>query len=169
MVKAQLEVAAKHGAHVVPETVVKVQPGEHGVRIVTDSGRILIATRVLLCTDAYTNTLLSPCDSVALTTNLVSVVLAEVDMEEAEKLKEMPSIIWRLHSHPFFHSVYACPPVRYPDGRMFVKIGGTEWEPYCKSSPEDFVEWFHSIEGRPIETNALHDSPAFAGDFVQEL
>lgn len=158
MVKAQLAVAAKHGAHVVTETVVKVQPGENGVSIVTDSGLVLTATKVLLCTDAYTNTLLSSCDSVALTTNLVSVLLAEVDMEEVEKLKEMPSIIWRLDNHPFFHSIYACPPVRYPDGRMFIKIGGTEWEPYSKSSPEDFVEWFHNTEGRPIETNALHET-----------
>lgn len=157
MVNAQLEIAAKHGAHVVTETVVKVQSRENSVRILTDSGRVLVAAKVLLCTDAYTNMLLPERESVALATNLVSVLLAEVDLEEVERLKDMPSIIWRLHSHPFFHSIYACPPVRYPDGRMYVKIGGTEWKPYCKSSPEDFVEWFHSTEGRPVETNALRE------------
>lgn len=155
MVKAQLEIARKHGANLVMETAVKIEGTENGVRIFTDSGRVLVATKVLLCADAYTNLLLR--DSLAFTTNLVSVLLAEVETEDAEKLKDMPSIIWRLHSHPFFHSIYACPPVLYPDGHMYVKIGGTDWKPYCKSSPEDFVEWFHSTEGRPTETEALRE------------
>lgn len=155
MVKAQLELAAEHGAHVLTETVVKIEARENGVIIVTNCGRVLVATKVLLCADAYTNVLLR--DSLAFTTNLVSVLLAEVDMEEAEKVKDMPSIIWRLHSHPFFHSIYACPPVLYPDGKMYIKIGGTEWKPYSKSSPEDFVQWFHSTEGRPTETKSLHE------------
>lgn len=157
MVRAQLAVAAKHGAEIVPETAVKVEASEDGVSIVTDTGRILVASKVLLCSDAYTNLLLPQRDALALTTYLVSVLLAEVDMAEAEKLKGMPSFIWRLDSHPYFHSVYACPPVLYPDGKAYIKIGGTEWKPFSKSSPEDFVEWFHSDEGRPVETKYLRE------------
>ncbi|KAG0563255.1 hypothetical protein KC19_8G016200 [Ceratodon purpureus] len=157
MVRAQLEVAAKHGAEIVAETAVKVEAGEGGVRIVTDTGRVFEAAKVLLCTDAYTNLLLPEQDALALTTYLVSVLLAEVDVDEAEKLKGMPSIIWRLRSHPYFHSIYACPPVLYPDGKTCVKIGGTEWKPYSRSSASDFLEWFHSDEGRPVETKFLQE------------
>lgn len=158
MVKAQLQVAGKHGAEIVPETAVKIEPTEDGfVSILTDTGRILFATKVLLCTDAYTNLLLGPERApLALTTYLVSVLLAEVDTADAAKLNDMPSIIWRLSNHPYFHSVYACPPVLYPDGKTYLKIGGTEWKPHSKSSPEDFVEWFHS-NGRPVETKSLQE------------
>ena len=156
MVKAQLEVAAKHGAEIVLETVVSIEASENGVTIVTDTGRVFFATKVLLCTDAYTNLLLPKEHALALTTYTVSVLLAEVDMEEAEKLKGMPSIIWRLQSHPYFHSIYACPPVLYPDDKKYIKIGGTEWKPYSQSSPEDFAKWFHS-DGRPIETKSLQE------------
>lgn len=123
LVQAQLEVAAKHDALIVTETAVSIEPTESGVIITTDSGRLLRAKKVLICADAYSNSLL-PNRELALTTHLVSVLLGEVDTEEAEKLKSMPSIIWRLHNHPYFHSIYASPPVSYPDGKRYIKIGG---------------------------------------------
>ena len=153
MVKAQLECAGRHGAHIVPETAVEIEATDDGVVVTTDGGRVISASKVLLCTDAYTNLLL-PGKELSLQTFLVSVVLAEVGKEEMENLTGMPSIIWLLDNHPVFHSVYACPPVLYPDGKQYIKIGGSEWKPHATSKPEDIVQWFHG-DGRPEETESL--------------
>lgn len=157
MIRAQLAVAAKHGACIVPESVVAIDMTADGVNITTDAGKVLSASKVLICADAYTNLLL-PGQDLVLHTYLVSVLLAEIGDEEEMTLQGMPSIIWRLESHPYLHSVYLCPPIRYPDGKLYIKIGGTEWEPVLASSTKEITDWFHDENGRQVETDALHDT-----------
>lgn len=153
LVRAQLHIAAKHGARIIPETVVGIQTSDGVVRVTTDAGKVVLASKVLMCAGAYTNRLI-PGHELVFQAKLVSILLAEVGESDAEKLKSMPSIIWRLEFDPFFHNVYACPPLPYPDGKLYLKIGGEGWEPYVKSAPEDVVEWFHG-NGRDIEIATL--------------
>jgi sarcosine oxidase len=77
-----------------------------------------------------------------------------VDRAEAERLAAMPSIIYRLDGDPTLVSIYALPPILYPDGYTYVKIGGTLCESVYRSSHAEFVEWFHG-EGNPVETDAV--------------
>lgn len=55
MVKAQLERAGKHGAHIILEMAVEIEAINDDVVVTTDGGKVISAMKVLLCTIAYTN------------------------------------------------------------------------------------------------------------------
>ncbi|BBN02543.1 hypothetical protein MPTK1_2g16140 [Marchantia polymorpha subsp. ruderalis] len=149
MVRAQLVVAAKQGASIVRETVVDLECSTSGVKIRTDGGKCFLATRVLIAADIYTKWLV-PGRGLALKTVSELVVLAEVGSDEEKRLQSMPSLIWRLNGEEPLHSVYACPPVKYPDGKTYLKIGGTwlqgssGYRDAVLSSKEEISHWFHS-------------------------
>ncbi|CAM6103665.1 unnamed protein product [Calypogeia fissa] len=153
MVQAQLTLAAKQGVLLVRETVVSLERTPNGVRIVTDSGRTLVATRVLISADVYTKFLVKKPKLVTRTVP-ESILLAEVGPEEERRLQGMPSLIWRLKEHKQLHSVYACPPIRYPNGKTYVKIGGSYHQEPTLSTHEEIVEWFHS-DGHEGEVEIL--------------
>ncbi|MEM7472716.1 MAG: FAD-dependent oxidoreductase [Pseudomonadota bacterium] len=48
-----------------------------------------------------------------------TVALFEIDDAEAERLARMPSLVWQAPEDP-----YLLPPIRYPDGKIYVKLGG---------------------------------------------
>lgn len=51
-----------------------------------------------------------------------TVALFELDQDEAHRLRDMPSVIYYLHTSS--NDVYILPPVMYPDGKTYIKIGG---------------------------------------------
>ncbi|KAL3696672.1 hypothetical protein R1sor_010748 [Riccia sorocarpa] len=148
MIQAQLLVAEKQGASVLRETVVELECCSVGVKIRTDGGKSLLAKRVLISADIYSKWLV-PGRELALKTFGEIVLLAELGPEEEQRLKNMPSLIWRLKGQGALHSVYACPPVRYPDGKTYLKIGGTWLQDHPDSrnsllpKKEDIIRWFH--------------------------
>ena len=66
----------------------------------------------------------------------------------------MPSIIYRLDDDPVLFSIYSLPPVRYPDGKTYYKIGGQLLAPEHLYGREELIEWFHGEGGR-AEVEAL--------------
>ena len=71
----------------------------------------------------------------------------------------MPSFIWRIPDNPVLSWAYGCPPTVYPDGRMILKLGGTERAPTDLSGREmDLLSWFRRNEDGPVcnvESEAL--------------
>jgi sarcosine oxidase len=152
LVAAQLTAAERQGATVIRATVTRLAKQNGVVELATDQGESVRAAKVLVAAGAYTNQLLPrPLD---LRARAVSILLAEVDEAEAARLAAMPSIIYRLDGDPTLFSIYALPPIRYPDGRTYVKIGGALFEPIHRSSHAEWVEWFHG-PGNPVETGAV--------------
>jgi sarcosine oxidase len=71
-------------------------------------------------------------------------------------LQGMPSIIYRLVDNPRLFSIYAVPPVLYPDGHIYVKIGGTLFHPNVRATQQELIEWFHT-DGQSVETDAVRE------------
>lgn len=154
LIAAQLQMASTEGATLVQETVTGVEQDGASVRLTTDAGSSFSAERVLLATGAFTNLLLPQPQE--LHPRLVSVLLAELDDDELQRLKGIPSIIYRLENDPVLYSVYTLPPVRYPDGKTYFKIGGQLHEPIHRYYREQLVNWFHG-DGNKDEIEALQE------------
>ena len=154
LVQAQLTVAAQQGAAIVRETVTRITKRKDGIELTTDAGTHYQARKVLIAAGGYTNHLLER--KLDLRPKAVTVLLAELDEAEVKRLHKMTTLIWRLADHPLLASIYAAPPIRYPDGKIYLKIGGTLKTPVYLHTPEEFRAWFHSA-GNPDETNALRD------------
>lgn len=118
LVEAQCAAAARHGARVVRDLVVAVEQHDAGVTIVTDRQHIK-ADQVLIAAGGFTNMLVFP--TLPLRIFARTVAYFEVDAEEVGRLAAMPTLIVRT---PDGQDPYLLPPIRYPDGRIYLKLGG---------------------------------------------
>jgi sarcosine oxidase len=152
-VQAQTTVAAQQGATIIRDTVHTVRQVNGGVEVSTAEGHTYRGTRVLVAAGGFSNTkqlLPSPLD---LTVYARTIVLAELDQAQVERLQGMPSIIYRPEAEA--ERCYILPPIRYPDGKYYVKIGGGQLS-RALHSLEELVAWFRS-PGDAQEARQLTD------------
>lgn len=155
LVAAQLAVA-KRRAEVITEEVQRIVVQANHVDLVTVLGETYQAKKVLIAAGAYTNTLLAK--PLSFTVKPRSIILAEVEGEELERLKAMPSIIfYEGLETPELSGVYGLPPIKYPDGKVYVKLGGRMTDLRPLSSKTELLDWFHS-EGSKREVELLTDT-----------
>lgn len=118
MVRAQIMLAQKAGARLVPDIVRGLDETAQGVVIHTDQAPIQ-SHQVLVAAGGFSNMVLP--EPLPLTVYARTILLAEVDTAEAARLADMPSLIWL---EPDGHDPYLLPPIRYPDGKTYLKMGG---------------------------------------------
>ena len=124
MIDAQHRVAQTRGAELIRSEARSVAREGTSFRVRIDDGSELTAERVIIATGSYGNE--CTVQPLAVSIRSEAVMLCEVDSATAASLV-MPSLIW-LIDHPELIDVYVVPPVLYPDGRWYLKIGG-EWSP----------------------------------------
>lgn len=122
LVRAQIAVAASQGAEVVSDVVVRVEQAPDGVRVTTRGGQSFAGARVLMACGAFANSYELLPRPLALRIKSETVIFAEVDAAEAERLAGMPTVGYGLDSDEL-DGIYLVPPLPYPDGRRYIKIG----------------------------------------------
>jgi sarcosine oxidase len=139
MVRAQTEVARQQGALIIADEATSVRATADGVEIDTGRGGTLRAERVLVAIGAFTNACgLLPID-LKLRVFGRTVVLAHIDDGLLAELGGMPAVI------DAESGAYILPPIRYPDGCHYLKIGiGSTADPELRSLP-DLIAWFKSV------------------------
>ena len=138
LVKAQTAIAEKQGAHIVRAAATSISVDGASVSVTTDDGQTLEAERVLVATGGYTAACKLLPRPLAITVYGRTVLLIKITDMAAEVLSNMPTIIDR------YAGSYILPPIRYPDGNLYLKLGiGTEADPKMKTR-EDLTNWFRS-------------------------
>jgi sarcosine oxidase len=152
LVEAQSLLAEKAGARVIRQTAVSVRE-EVGLAIVTtDDGAVFTAERVLIAAGGFSineNLLPRPVD---LKVYARTVAFFEIPDEDLAAYSGMPSLIHQ-PADPIDH-IYLLPPVRYPDGKTYLKIGGDPDDLQLKTEPE-IRAWFRR-GGRLTTRDHLH-------------
>lgn len=140
-VRAQTAVAAQQGATIICDTVHTVRQVNGGVEVSTEAGHTYHGARVLVAAGGFSNTKQLLPSSLDLTVYARTIVLAELNPTQIERLQGMPSIISRPEAEA--ERCYILPPIRYPDGKYYVKIGGGPLRRALHSLAE-LVAWFRS-------------------------
>lgn len=152
LVEAQSLLAEKAGARVIRQTAVSVRE-EGGLAIVTtDDGAVYSAERVLIAAGGFSineNLLPRPVD---LKVYARTVAFFEIPDEDLSAYSGMPSLIHQ-PADPTDH-IYLLPPVRYPDGKTYLKIGGDPDDLQLETEPE-IRAWFRR-GGRLTTRDHLH-------------
>lgn len=141
LVQAQAYLAARHGAAIIPETVSAIREEEGGVSVCTDEGQVYRAEKVIVAAGGFTinrNLLPKP---LALQVFARTVAFFELDAEEQARFAAMPSLIFKPEEQP--KEFYFLPPVTYPDGKAYLKIGGDP-DDYALPSEPEIRAWFRS-------------------------
>jgi sarcosine oxidase len=132
-VRAMTEQAKHNGAERIYDYAARLENSTRGVMIQTAAGRHISAEKVLLATGAYAakDGLLGR--KLALRACKTGVVLVKVAPEAVgEELANMPSIISRPPAKR--PNTYLLPPLMYPDGKYYLKIGTAAKGPSLNSS-----------------------------------
>ena len=159
LVEAQLKAAEARGAKVIREIVRALKCDGDGVSIETREGRRLRTRKALLTAGGYSNTLLER--KLVLPTKSHTILLAEVSPDEIERLRSMPSIISSFEDADVA-SLYMLPPVEYPNGKTYIKLGPSGLDEHFLDATEDdreLIPWFQSDGSARIAAwlkHALH-------------
>ena len=86
-----------------------------------------------------------------MTTFARTITFFEIGTEEAARLRLMPSLIYV--SPDGSTDIYVLPPVKYPDGKCWLKLGGGPVD-MALETISDIKNWFRS-DGGVIESDAL--------------
>ncbi|MBA00936.1 MAG: FAD-dependent oxidoreductase [Chloroflexi bacterium] len=151
LVRAQLKCALATGIQLENQAVNELSETSTEVKIKTVAGNQYSASKVLLTTGVHTNHLLnSPLDLIIKGTMVIFAKLSDVLIEQ---LSTMPSIS---HRPANGINTYLLPPVKYPDGSTYVKIGVGNSQRILNSEKE-IRDWFrYGADDR--EKNIAHES-----------
>ena len=136
MVNAQTKIARKLGADIIEHEVEKISLNNKAVEITLGNNEKLLAEKVLVATGAFTDA----CDLLPKSLNLIvygrTVVLAEIDKHLEEILNIMPTM------YVADSNAYILPPIKYPDGKTYLKIGIGSKSDKILNSRSELIEWF---------------------------
>lgn len=118
LVRAQGVLAERAGARIHRCAVSEIAP-DGVIPTVKTSDGLIAADRVLIAAGGFTNMLLAR--PLPLRIYARTVAFFRIDEDEADRLRTMPSVIY---DGADGSELYLLPPIRYPDGHIYLKIGG---------------------------------------------
>lgn len=180
LVEIQQKLAQKDGCVIVREVADSVDEktdagaasggggGAVVMKVTTERGREILAKKVLLATGAFTEarSLLPPGLRLDLEPVTQGVVFAELSAEDQEKLRNMPSM-HILENDPLLteesgqalqatdYDSYILPPIKYPDGKVYLKLGHGNKDEKVLKSPAEISQWFTSKLPKDCEQSLL--------------
>ena len=158
LLRAQIAVAMQQGTWVVSETVTAVSPQPHAVEVTTETGRTLWARKVLVAAGAFTNCYDLLPRKLDLRVKSETVLLARLPEAEAARLGDLPTVLYQIES-PELDSIYMLPPIVYPDGRAYLKIGcnttADHWLPDLAAMRDWMIRGDSAVMEVPLRA-ALH-------------
>lgn len=138
MVEAASKIAEARGATLIREAAARVRAAPGGVEVETDGGALHRAEKVLVATGGFTGACgLSP-RPLATTVYGRTVALFRIPAALASEFAGMPTL------GDFSSGAYILPPILYPDGQLYLKIGlGRPVDPRM-TTRQDLTRWFKS-------------------------
>lgn len=122
LVRAQQSIGKQHGLVLLRDVVTAIRRSSRQFYLTTTTG-ILKAERLLIAAGSYSALMDLLPKKPVFSVRPETVLLVRIDEERARDWSDMPGIIWNFNHHPEVPYAYVLPPVRYPDGFTYIKIG----------------------------------------------
>ena len=142
-IQAMLTLAQRQGLTIIPDRVTDIRTTDHSVTITTETGESYKAQKILLATGAFSsaNGLLPR--PLALRHKREFVLLADLSPAEANRLKNLPAFVYMVASEQLAE-LYFLPPIRYPNGRTYLKMGANTLADSYAERVEEVCAWYRS-------------------------
>lgn len=137
-VAAQTRAVALNGGVIVDDLAVAVRSEGQRVRVETSSTS-LTARGAIVATGGFTRACGLLPEALPFWVQGHTVLLAEVAPADLPRLAAMPSLIFKPEDRT--HHAYLLPPIAYPDGRWYIKIGGSNIPPIA-ADLSTLQRWF---------------------------
>ena len=154
-VRAMAASAQAAGARYFDDHVINLNLTSKGLQLKTRANQILAAPKILLTTGAYGAVDRLIDRKLSLRACRTGVVLIEVPRQAVDaELADMPSIISRPPTDR--PNTYLLPPLKYPDGKFYLKIGIGEPGPPLNSA-EELNHWLRNGNDNDVATELLDE------------
>ena len=142
--------AQGNGATITSGTVLGLRTSVTGMEAELDDGRRLRAGAAIVASGAFAaGSDLLPVP-VALRAKSEVYIMAELDDQQAAELGAMPCTN-RTIDHPQLADLYVLPPIRYPDGRTYLKAGANTMIDHWLPDPAAVRAWYdHGNDDGPL-------------------
>ncbi len=141
LVKAQTVLSKRQGCSLFRETVTSIREVGSQVMVMTEEGNVYHGDKVLVAAGGFTIREGILPRRIDLRAYARTVAFYEVDDRVTSGWGAMPSLIWKWSEDD--EGIYLLPPVRYPDGKTYLKIGGDPDDLRLKRE-SDIRAWFRS-------------------------
>jgi sarcosine oxidase len=131
LIRGQLAISANNGTTIITEEVHHLRQNADSITVVTHGGRQFCSARVLLAGGAFSNCHNLLPRKLALSIKTETVILAEVAALTRPRLADMPTLSYQIAS-PTLSGMYLTPPLKYPDGRFYIKVG-------CNTATDEYL------------------------------
>jgi sarcosine oxidase len=142
---AQNKALESLGGAVIDDVVTELDSNSPVLRVRMERGWVQ-AQKVVLATGAFANVGGIIPRKISFGVVPHTVVLGEIPSSQLPALKGMPSLSYRTGDDPM-RFVYFLPPIQYPDGKHYVKIGHSKGDSMANDA-ESLIRWFQS-DGDP--------------------
>jgi sarcosine oxidase len=141
LIEAQNVLFKKMGGVILPEQVKEMDTHNTlGVHLM--NGTILTTEKLLLCCGAFHN-FLKGAPRLSMKLKSETVLLAGVPEERLPQWSSLPSLLYEIKTSEY-EGVYMVPPVLYPDGKYYLKIGMNMIYDRFFESVETIQHWFRN-------------------------
>jgi sarcosine oxidase len=145
-----LQSAQRHGATITSGTVRALHTSATDAEAELDDSSRLRAGAAIVASGAFaagSDLLPTP---VALRAKSEVYAMAELDDQQAAELAAMPCINTTIN-HPQLADLYVLPPIRYPDGRIYLKAGANTMIDHWLPGPAAVRAWYdHGNDDGPL-------------------
>ena len=144
LVRAQQAVAVAQQGTILRDTALSIAQRKGCLEVSTESGARHRCRKALIATGAFTKVfdlLPRPLD---LDVKAETVWLSRIAASTARALHAMPSLWYDFDWHPSFPYAYLLPPLAYPDGSAYVKIGVDHDPDAEKTTHREITHFFQS-------------------------
>ncbi len=141
LIEAQVAIGEKNGGRVIRETAVSINQTSTHFNITTMEGNQYQSRKVLLATGAFSNCFELLPHPLPLRFKTETVILGKLPKHEVARLQNMPSVIYKIDA-PTIDSIYMLPPVLYPDGNIYVKLGCNTNQDQWINRLEEMQAWY---------------------------
>jgi sarcosine oxidase len=141
LIEAQLNIARQQGATIIPQTVSVVQKEGDWIVVKTTEGATYRAKKVLVAAGAFTNYHNLLPRPIPLKVKTETIILGRLSEAEAQRLGDMPIVVY-LIDDPEIENIYMTPPIQYPDGDYYIKMGANTIADQWPTTLAEIQAWF---------------------------
>ncbi|MEM8795856.1 MAG: FAD-dependent oxidoreductase [Pseudomonadota bacterium] len=153
LVTAQISAARSLGASIYRQEARRIVEEPDHVRITLADGTAVLAQKAIVACGAFSKTEGLLPEPLPLTVYARTITFFELPDKEVERLWDMPSVVYRPPDMP--GDPYILPPVPYPDGKSYIKLGGDP-EDFELQTVDEMKDWFQG-NGNEKAGYFLHD------------
>jgi sarcosine oxidase len=144
LVRAQLHLFEQQGGAVMADTVIHLsRTNEDAFMLKTASGQTFFAPKVVVATGSFINHLDLLPQKLDLKTKSEVVLLVKIAEKMLANYANMPSLLYEMDEDET-EGIYVLPPVQYPDGHFYLKIGANSPDDLFFEDLEAIQDWFRA-------------------------